>query len=259
MPTRESAPIGAPCWVDLMTSDTDRSRAFYGELFGWTSEGPTERFDGYFNFSKDGAPVAGCMTNRSDPPMPDVWSVYLTTDDVTKTVEATAANGGQVYVEPMAVDDLGTMAVLADASGAAIGTWQPGTFAGLQTVAETGFPAWFELQTREHDAAVGFYRDVFRVETQPAGDTPDFRYTLLVHGDDQLAGIMDATSFLPEGVPNHWSVYFAVDDTDAILAKVVELGGSVAAPGEDTPYGRLATAVDPNGARFKVVGPNAAG
>ncbi|MDQ6614274.1 MAG: VOC family protein, partial [Actinomycetota bacterium] len=38
MPTRDTAPIGAPCWVDLMTSDTERSRAFYCELFGWTAE-----------------------------------------------------------------------------------------------------------------------------------------------------------------------------------------------------------------------------
>ena len=24
MPTRDTAPIGAPCWIDLMTSDTER-------------------------------------------------------------------------------------------------------------------------------------------------------------------------------------------------------------------------------------------
>ncbi len=40
MPTRDSAPIGSPCWVDLMTSDTERSRSFYGLLFGWKAEGP---------------------------------------------------------------------------------------------------------------------------------------------------------------------------------------------------------------------------
>ena len=50
-------------------------------------------------------------------------------------------------------------------------------------------------------------------------------------GDAQLAGIMDASGFLPDGVPAHWSVYFGVDDTDATLAKVVELGGSIVLPG----------------------------
>ncbi|HUY46958.1 MAG TPA: hypothetical protein VMV92_14685 [Streptosporangiaceae bacterium] len=51
MPARQTAPAGAPCWVDLMTSDTDRSRAFYCELFGWAAEEPAAEFGGYFNFT----------------------------------------------------------------------------------------------------------------------------------------------------------------------------------------------------------------
>ena len=56
-------------------------------------------------------------------------------------------------------------------------------------------------------------------------DTPEFRYTTLGEGEDQLAGIMDASAFLPAGVPAHWSIYFGVDDTDAALAKIKSLGG----------------------------------
>ena len=64
---------------------------------------------------------------------------------------------------------------------------------------------------------------------------------------------MDASGFLPEGVPAHWPVYFAVPDTDAALDRVVDLGGSVVQPAENTPYGRLAAAADPTGATFKLV------
>ena len=32
MTIRQNVPNGAPCWIDLMSSDTDKSRAFYGEL-----------------------------------------------------------------------------------------------------------------------------------------------------------------------------------------------------------------------------------
>src|SRR5215210_2297887 len=108
MPARDTAPTGAPCWVDVMTSDTERSRAFYCELFGWTADEPDEEFGGYFTFRKDGVLVAGGMAVQ--PGMPDVWSVYLTTDDAEKTVAAATSGGGQVVVEPMAVADLGTMA-----------------------------------------------------------------------------------------------------------------------------------------------------
>ena len=34
MPLRDTAPLGAPCWIDLFTSDPDTSRAFYRDLFG---------------------------------------------------------------------------------------------------------------------------------------------------------------------------------------------------------------------------------
>lgn len=82
---------------------------------------------------------------------------------------------------------------------------------------------------------------MFGWDTHVVSDTPEFRYTTLRHNEDWLAGIMDASVFLPDGVPAHWSVYFGVDDTDAALAKIVELGGSTLMAAEDNPYGRLAT------------------
>ena len=75
MPAREAAPIGAPCWVDLMTSDTDRSREFYCELFGWAAEEPAEEFGGYFNFTKDGVLVAGCMASQDGAGAPDISEI----------------------------------------------------------------------------------------------------------------------------------------------------------------------------------------
>ena len=255
MSARDTAPIGAPCWVDLMSSDVGRSRAFYTELFGWAAEDPAEEFGGYFVFSKDGAQMAGCMASDPGAPMsaPDAWTVYLASDDAKGTADATVADGGQVFVAPMDVGDLGTMALVADPGGAAIGVWQPHEFQGFGRLGEAGTPSWFELYTRDHKSAVDFYRKVFRWKTDVVGDTPEFRYTTLKIGDDIFAGIMDASSFLPEGVPAHWSVYFGVDDTDAALAKIVALGGSIVTPAQDTPYGRLATAADPTGAQFKLV------
>jgi predicted enzyme related to lactoylglutathione lyase len=64
---------------------------------------------------------------------------------------------------------------------------------------------------------------------------------------------MDAAAFLPDGVPAHWSIYFGVDDADSALAKIVDLGGAIIRPAEDTPFGRLAQAADPTGALFKLV------
>jgi predicted enzyme related to lactoylglutathione lyase len=259
MPARESAPVGAPCWIDLMTSDTQRSREFYGELFGWDAEEPNEEFGGYFNFRKDGVRVAGCMQGQPGAGQPDIWSVYLTTDDAAKTLEATVTGGGRVLVDAMPVADLGTMAVVEDPTGASIGVWQPGLHQGFGVLGEANTPGWFELHARDYPAAVAFYRDVFGWDTHAAGDTPEFRYTVQVGPDGGwLAGIMDAAGFGPEETAGQWSVYFGVDDADAALTRIVELGGQVLRPAEDTPYGRLATAADPTGALFRLVAPNAA-
>ena len=54
MPHRDAAPVGAPCWIELFSSDTDKAEAFYGSLFGWTFENAGPDYGGYINASKDG-------------------------------------------------------------------------------------------------------------------------------------------------------------------------------------------------------------
>ena len=201
MPKRDSAPIGAPCWIDLFTSDPDKSRAFYGELFGWTSEEAGEDYGGYINFAKDGLPVAGCMRNDGESGTPDAWSVYLATEDAKATVDAAVANGGQVIVPAMEVMELGSMAVVTDVGGAAIGIWQPGLHKGFGLLAETGAPSWFELHTRDYKPTVQFYQDVFSWDTQVASDTDDFRYTTLGRRRRSARRRHGRRAFLPEGVP----------------------------------------------------------
>ena len=257
MPKRDSAPVGAPCWIELLTSDVEKGRAFYHELFGWTSDDPAEELGGYFTFYKDGVRVAGGMHNDGQSGAPDVWSVYLACEDAKATADAAKANGGQVIVEPMEVMDLGTMVVVSDPGGAVIGGWQPGTHQGFGVYGEPDTPNWFELQTRDYDASVDFYRKVSAWDAHVASDTPDLYYTTLGEGEAALAGIMDASAFLPDGVPARWSIYFGAEDADATLARIVALGGSIVEPAVDTPYGRLATAADPSGINFKLIQPPA--
>jgi predicted enzyme related to lactoylglutathione lyase len=256
MPSRDAAPLGAPCWIDLFSSDTDKAREFYGAAFGWTAEDSGTEYGGYINFSKDGILVAGMMHNDGSSGSPDGWNTYLAVADAEATVEAAANAGATVYLQPMEVMDLGSMAMIADPGGAAIGIWQPGLHKGFGVLGETGAPAWFELHTRDYDTVLPFYRDVFGWDTHTMSDTPEFRYTTLGDGRDALAGVIDATSFLPAAIPANWAVYIAVADTDATAATITELGGSVPVAPENTPFGRLATVTDPTGASLRVIGPN---
>ncbi len=254
MTTRSAAPIGAPCWTDLWTSDVEGSGAFYGALLGWEAQEPNAEFGGYFMFTRDGVPVAGGMGDMGDMKADDAWKIYLATDDIAKTVESAAAAGAQIVAEVMAVADLGQQCVMIDPTGAPVGAWQAGTFPGFTVLGEHGTPSWFELHTRDHAGAVAFYQSVFHLESTSIGDTDEFRYTTMRDpaGGEDLAGIMDATAFLPGSEAPHWAVYWEVDDVDAALAQVTALGGAVVADAQDTPYGRLAQAADPAGARFRL-------
>ncbi len=257
MTIRDNVPAGAPCWVDLMSSDVEKSKAFYGELFGWTADEPNPEFGGYTNFRKDGEQVAGLMAAQEEG-MPDVWSVYLAVEDAEKTVEVAKANGAQVFVEPMAVGDLGTMAVLADAGGAMIGMWQPGEHRG-GLVGTGGAPCHFELHTRDYDTSRGVLQGRVRLG---AADGERRRPTSATRSSTSATartpGSWTPSDWLPEGVPAHWSVYFAVDDVDAALATGRRSSAArPIVPGEDTPYGVLATAADATGAVFKLRAGNA--
>lgn len=63
---------------------------------------------------------------------------------------------------------------------------------------------------------------------------------------------------MPDMVPDHWMVYFAVSDVDATLATVTASVGSVVTPRFDVPgVGRMATVQNPAGASFSVMHPKA--
>lgn len=258
MPHVDGMPLGHPCWIDLNTSDSDVSRVFYESLFGWTSEVGGPEYGGYTTFALDGTPVAGAMDKRNMPDgggeAPDLWAVYLHVADAAATATLAAENGGTVMFTPMEVPGQGVMGFVQDPTGAAIGLWQPLEHTGFGIVAEPDAPGWFELFTRDHAASIAFYETVFGWSTSVTGDTDDFRYSTLEEGEKAAAGVMDASGFLPDGVPDHWSVYFSVADTDAAVARASELGASVVVPAEDTPFGKLATLADPTGALFKLVG-----
>jgi len=58
---------GLPSWVDLASPDVEASKAFYGGLFGWTSdESPEPEAGGYSTFYLEDKAVAGVKPRRKD-------------------------------------------------------------------------------------------------------------------------------------------------------------------------------------------------
>lgn len=238
---------GTPCWVDVSSRDLPVTTAFYQGVFGWETQVATEpEAGGYTTFLKDGKAVAAAGPAQGDSP--PSWTTYFATDSVDGTVKQAADAGATVLMEPMDVMEYGRMSVLLDPTGAAFALWQAGIMAGADLVNEPGALTWNELLSGDPAAAAAFYASVLHLSGEPV-DYGGTAYTMLKLDDKPVAGMMAA----PEGVPPHWRIFFAVEDTDAAVGRAVELGAQVTMPAVDTPAGRMAGLVDPQGAGFAVI------
>ncbi|MFU8947487.1 VOC family protein [Mycetocola zhadangensis] len=245
---------GAPCWLELTTSDPARSQEFYRSLFGWDAEtGDEVLYGGYVSFSSAGRRIAGAMKKQDGAPYPDAWSVYLLTTDATATAASVAEAGGMNMFEPMAVPDMGVMGFATDTTGATVGYWQTGSHTGFQAEREHGAPVWCELLATDFEAAVRFYEKAFGWTLKDEGDTDEFRYKTFERDGQPFAGIYDAKNDAAVSGVASWAVYFGADDVDATVAKALELGATVKDAAVDTEYGRIATLLDPTGAQLRLM------
>jgi predicted enzyme related to lactoylglutathione lyase len=244
---------GTPSWVDLASPDMDAAARFYEGLFGWQAveTGPVEETGGYRMLTLDGRNVAG-LGPVEDESRPAMWTSYVSVADADETSDAIRDAGGRIIMETLDVMGAGRMAVLSDPTGAVLALWQPQSHHGADVVNEPGTLCWTELATRDVDAARRFYRAVFGwdAETNAYGETT---YTEWKLGGRTIAGMTEMGETSLADVPAHWSVCFAVEDTDATATRAVELGGKVGIAPTDTPVGRFAVLNDPHGAVFSVI------
>jgi uncharacterized protein len=121
--------FGAWAMSMLSTPDPERAAAFYGELFGWTTEDfgsfTMFRLPGYVGGEPEqpvSREVIAVMAPGGDAPphwLPDFWVA-----DVDAAAAAAGARGGSV-ISPPAADPPGRSAVLADPAGVAFSVSNP--------------------------------------------------------------------------------------------------------------------------------------
>ena len=133
-----------------------------------------------------------------------------------------------------------------------VNLWQARQHIGATLVNEPGTLIWNELLTDDGEAAYPFYGEVVGLTTE-VSDMGGNPYTVFKAGDEMVGGSMAPPM---EGIPNHWHVYFAVEQMDPALEKARELGATVINGPMATPIGPMATLSDPQGAIFSLFQPS---
>ncbi len=103
------------------------------------------------------------------------------------------------------------------------------------------------LLTRDLDRLIGFYRDLLGAAPteQVPDDGPPFFVGLAI-GDSAIGVVVDANA--PTGPAGRILLSVEVDDVDAKVPRVTELGGRVTGGPSDMPWGqRVLHVEDPDG------------
>ncbi|MEP7047424.1 MAG: VOC family protein [Ilumatobacteraceae bacterium] len=258
MAKRDKYAPGTPSWVDLATSDQAAAKSFYGALFGWDFEDlPMGDGVAYSMATIKGDNVAAIAPQQPEQAaagVPPHWQMYVTVADVDATAKLIEGAGGSVHVPPFDVMAAGRMAVITDPAGAFLMLWTPTHNIGAGRVNEPGAFTWSELVAAPNDRTAGFYEDVLGLKmiSAPMEDGTTYSgFTLDGTPDTMLAGTTAPPPYMSR-VPAHWAIYFGAEDVDAAAAKVAELGGKLFVEPFDIPVGRMAVAVDPQGAMFSL-------
>lgn len=116
-------------WNELITSDVEAAKKFYGETFGWESETKTMAPGWDYTMFKKGETMIGGMFAISPEmgPMPPHWLSYVLSGDIEADLAKATAAGGKVIKGPVEVPDTGTFAVIQDPQGAVFALWKCAT------------------------------------------------------------------------------------------------------------------------------------
>lgn len=262
------ATVGNFVWLNLMTTDPERTTGFYAETLGWKIK--EDKIGGQTTTTLSVGPetFGGVMTLTSKTPTHGTtphWLSFIQVTNVDTQTHRATELGGTVIIPPTTLQNFGRYSILTDPQGAKFALFEPTTTTGTGTTTAwtttttttgtptMGKPCWFELTTTNHDTAFAFYREV-------AGFVPDQQndfgeagtyLTFKTPGptSNTIGGMWSNTK--GNTTPPNWMPYFAVDNLEQTLQRVRNLGGTVLNGPTQVPDGTfVAQCTDPTGTVF---------
>jgi uncharacterized protein len=118
---------GSFCWADLNTPDPAAAGKFYSQVFGWQIvEDRSGKGNPDYKHIKNGENfIGGIPPVRPDNPrLPAHWLTYFLTSDCKGLAAKAKQLGAKAILEPMFMEEVGTIAILSDPQGAVFALYQ---------------------------------------------------------------------------------------------------------------------------------------
>lgn len=108
--------------VELNTTDVEKAKSFYGNLFDWKLE---VAFEGAYTMIRVGEGTGGGLMKHPMPGAPSTWLAYVHVDDLAAATAKAKSLGATIIKDKTDVADYGSLSIIADPTGAVLGLWQP--------------------------------------------------------------------------------------------------------------------------------------
>lgn len=255
----ESYKQGTPCWAELSTNDASYAKQFYSPLFRWDYEDhPTVTGQVYSLAMIDDSAVAAINRFQNEQwwfwAKPQ-WHLYLAVEDIDATANQVSELGGSLLGQVFNLVEAARGLSAAHHAGGTICFWEARSHRGAEIGNHHGSMTWAEVTTNNPSDASRFFTELLGLGIEEdATPTLGGEQKYVLRTTKQVAGIVERTrrSGEPAEQPD-WTVYFGVDDLDAVVSTATELGGSVIqGPMATMHLGRVAKLKDPKGAVFGV-------
>lgn len=105
---------------ELITTDLDSAKNFYGNLFGWSfTETKTIYGNRYIAASKDGEFIGGMMLKKGNVANDVVpcWDPYICVENIDSSIQKVKQLGGEIILSKTNIPNMGNFCVIKDPQG----------------------------------------------------------------------------------------------------------------------------------------------
>ena len=264
-----ASPHGHLIWYELMTPDTEGSKAFYDDVVGWNISEPAPEFQGYRMIGRSDGGFAGGVLPLTDEMQQHgarpTWLGYIGVDDTDTAIASIEQAGGKTLMPATDIANVGRIAMVADPQGVPFYVMKPTPPANdpnaqsdVFSVDQPQHVRWNELSTTDPDAALDFYKGQFGWGQEGDMDMGEMgKYRFIQNRGTNIGAVMRKPDQLPV---SRWTYYIGVDDIDRAADAIKSGGGQILHGPMEIPGGEYSlNGMDPQGASFGLVGPRKQG